>query len=484
MFGYDREITDEMAEWLIANGYVSRRDIETCDRYDVSLIIDCYHILHDKKYFVYSEMAGSESGGLIFDPVVGYLKTMTAAGREELERNPLWINEGRMGKYHICDRVKVTNGRYRDGTGVVAGVLEQDGGNGYDYHVIGLNQSFHLYVKEEDIEPAQPSEKSGWFTKYISESGRPDREIKFRPGDVVRVDGPAYEAGEYAVREAVLYATGTEDVCVYVISPISALDSACQDKEYLCTESELELICHDDTWENYYTEPVRRELTAWRGKPYNFFSLYENPNSEYPVIDENRMEKYYSCTIPPEYMENILRNHSFRYRMDDILASAYNVDVAVKKLGIGGKYVVTKFLKESILEKISLINRKDIGVLRDYELRNFDDRSKFDISERELTEQIMVLDKKGLYPILMNDREIMEAIKEAYKTARRTGIKVMQAAEDRRMQSIKVINLKNGQRLYRGESETYHMTIEFWFDLDMQIITSAYPVAIHKNGRG
>lgn len=47
---YNHGITDEMAKWLIAQNLATEEEILNCDTYDAGLMIDCYNILHNKKW--------------------------------------------------------------------------------------------------------------------------------------------------------------------------------------------------------------------------------------------------------------------------------------------------------------------------------------------------------------------------------------------------------------------------------------------------
>lgn len=264
-----------------------------------------------------------------------------------------------------------------------------------------------------------------------------------------------------------------------------------EDDIITCEESSLTFQYHDLSYEEYFTESVRNGLPAWRGKLYNFYMFYHDFDG-HKDLDFNHMEDYNNDTIPPMFMEHILAEHSIYCRIDVVLKSSENIGKIERRLNINRSHRM--HLVRSIKEKINARNFRGTNQSSvDVKSKKFD----FTGEEMNLVAEIDKLDivvKNGQriledhYPVDMSNWQIMDAIKEAYLNASKTSGVIMQSVRDRRgdeenAKTGKVIEPVKGKRTYRGESKKYGLVIEFWYNFDLDLIETAYPIRMNNNAK-
>ncbi len=98
-------------------------------------------------------------------------------------------------------------------------------------------------------------------------------------------------------------------------------------------------------------------------------------------------------------------------------------------------------------------------------------------NELRLLGQIDKLDKDNdHYPVYMTHYQIMQAIKEAYETARKTSGRRMHTEPDKRNPEDGDILVNKGVVEYEGYSSTFDLTIRFMYNFDLNYIDTAFPV--------
>lgn len=325
-----------------------------------------------------------------------------------------------------------------------------------------------------------------------------DDEPKFKVGDIVKADDVLYVISDTMYVEYVkdnrIYSNYS-----YECTPLDSINDVAETYHVLSESSQYKLIdesalifqYHDKQWEEYFAESVRNGLPAWRGKLYNFYMFYNNFES-HTGLDYKYMEEYNDDTIPPMFMRHILAEHSIYCRIDKVLESPENVRKIEKRLNID-KYDMEKLIN-SIKSKINTRNFRGTDKASINVKPN-----KFDFTgdEMNLVAEIDKLDvvvKNGQrliedhYPIDMSNWQIMDAIKEAYLNASKTSGIIMQGVRDRRgdteySNTGKQIDPVKGKRTYQGESRKYNLIIEIWYNFDLNLIESAYPLKMNNNAK-
>lgn len=85
-----------------------------------------------------------------------------------------------------------------------------------------------------------------------------------------------------------------EDVCLakpkFRVGDVVTISEASPDKTYVIKESQY----HDVSWVYYLNESVRNGLSAWRGKPYNYYqflTVNHSGDNERIELDTKFMEE-------------------------------------------------------------------------------------------------------------------------------------------------------------------------------------------------
>lgn len=363
-------------------------------------------------------------------------------------------------------------------------------------NTIKLPRLFGNYTAEGALIMA--NNKLDYFNEYLNKLEHPElfeeRKPKFKVGDVVVDIVEKYEKDldlEYFIRDAILVDDG-DNPPEYVYE----VGLTCRpERTYKIKEDQLELNYHDVNWAEYVTERVGSDLPDWRGKLYNLYMFYKNPMTHNRLMGD-RVEAYNNDTIPPAYMKHILENHSVYDRLDKVLSKTENQNIVIKNLRITSLSKLLD-LKDSIQFKINKRNETDI-LSSPKERRLNNDRYKFTADERSLVYQVSLLDietdedtgegrYKDQYKLDMTNLQIMQAIQEAYGNAVKIKERKHQPNKDRRNETrldkdkIKEPEPVEGRRLYEGYSSTHELIIQFWYNFDMNLIETAYPVGMNNN---
>ena len=89
------------------------------------------------------------------------------------------------------------------------------------------------------------------------------------------------------------------------------------------------------------------------------------------------------------------------------------------------------------------------------------------------------IDRKDLWRMDMTNKDIMRAIKDAYEDANKERIS---RQDDNNGNEYGLPAPDKGKAIYRGESKE-HGTIEFWYNRDLDIIETAYPIRTNNNSK-
>lgn len=313
--------------------------------------------------------------------------------------------------------------------------------------------------------------------------------LAFRGGDVVSVtENNAYPDSVYVVRETVLIDIGVATEYVYDVSPLEA-----EDEVYTYGKSSLELLYHDPVWEKYFNAMAGSELPVWKGELYNFNTFYEG--LFHKRLNKVQMERYNADTIPPMYMRYILEKHSIYNRIDAVFYDYDEEAIIMNKLNIASYEKIHK-LVISIQDKINEINKAD-DLLSEKERSIRSDKCRFTSEEWSLINQIdlsgLKENEKGetytdCFRADMTNRQIMQAIKEAYHTAHKIAPRRLQRVHDRRNDVLrtkepeKLVSPVKGEALYEGSAKN-GMVIQFWYNFDLNLIEDAYPVRMHNDDK-
>ena len=282
----------------------------------------------------------------------------------------------------------------------------------------------------------------------------------FRIGDVVSNADDTYIVSD------ILNVVDKEDPrYVYELSPIG-LDS----DAIICEGASLEHQYHDNFWREYFTDIAQNVLPEWEGELYNFKSYRGMVYNS-----ELRYEGRQHHTLPPDSMEHILQRYSIDGRRGAVLASSKNVKEIKKICNMKDRAGLDR-LERSWADKNDNRNMRenvpDFG-------NEANGRSEFKYSkqERMFASEIGRLDStfgihREHYPMEMTNRQIMQAIREAYCNAKRIGIRKIRIYEGE----------TRGRALYEGIARN-GLTIRFWYDFDQDIIETAYPVRTDNNAK-
>lgn len=297
----------------------------------------------------------------------------------------------------------------------------------------------------------------------------------FREGDVVSVtENNAYPDGLYVVREVVMIDIGAATEYVYDVSPVES-----DEEVYTFGKSFLEFIYHDSVWEKYFADSPQYSLPEWRGEPYNVKAF--SYSGYYDCYDEER--NHNNDTIPLAYMGHILERHSVYKRIDVVFASREDAKEMREKLNISSKDLYK--LRRSITEKIDRLEtneaepdlKKETGQkirFTDLELALVSEIGRRDILNGEYNEH---------FPVQMTNLQIMRAVKEAYHAAYKISPRKLQRVCDKRDTDryglAKVISPVKGRILYEGISKN-GLVIRFWYNFDLDLIETAYPVRMNN----
>lgn len=277
---------------------------------------------------------------------------------------------------------------------------------------------------------------------------------KFEVGDVVTIPEASPDK-TYVIKEAIDFGPSTG-----IVYEMFAPDNT--ERIIQFAESGLEFQYHDTSWEYYLNESVRNELPAWRGNIYNAYDIYE-PN------DLRYGEKYdiyhHDDTLPLHRMVHILTDHAIYHRINDLFSQNGDGnkdgtrDMVRNKMG---NIKMDKFDKivRSIQSKIIENNQgKSVNFTED---------------EWKFYAAFSAIDRKDLWRMDMTNKDIMRAIKDAYEDANKERVC---RQIDTRNNGHGLPAPDKGKIIYRGESKK-HGTIEFWYNLDLGIIETAYPIGM------
>lgn len=308
---------------------------------------------------------------------------------------------------------------------------------------------------------------------YYSQFGVEDIEPKFKVGDVVNT---ANDSRPYVIREAIITGSRLTDRIIYEVAPF---DDEFQTFHY--QESALEFQYHDDYWDLYLNEAVRNGLPPWRGELYNNYS-FTSPDDLEDV--RTISTGYEDDTLPPIKMAHILIGHSIYSKMREMVNGGdsqsrqrYQESI-MNDLKISEKEM--NELYRSIRQKILARNMTDTP--SDYKEKTKSNKiPKFTEQEYEFVQEIDKLDKDDHYPVDMTNLQIMDAIREAYKNTEKSGKCKRQKGQENDGSLPAPVN---GKKLYLGRSRKYDLIIEFWYNFDLNIIETAYPVRMSSGSVG
>lgn len=288
-----------------------------------------------------------------------------------------------------------------------------------------------------------------------------DIKPSFKVGDVVNIyDDPVTP---YVIKETIEL---NNEKFVYHVTTLDESDIS-----HIYEGSLLEFQYHDPNYEQYFTESIENGLPPWRGEIYDVYTLYRSPETHsYDTLSEKLTKEYENDTIPPERMQHILHDHSIYDRIYDVIRYAENKNNIAESLGISVDDVGA--LEDSIKRKINFRNLNFI--YKDLDSK----KKKFTPLELQFATQIDKLDRKDLYRVEMTNLQIMQAIKEAYSNAKKAGeLKIQFNTKD----DSSLAAPDKGKRLYEGYSSKYNLIIQFWYNFDLDIIETAYPVTSDRS---
>lgn len=312
-------------------------------------------------------------------------------------------------------------------------------------NTIKLPRLFGNYTAEGEA-LIMANNKLDYFNEYLNKLEHPElfeeRKPKFKVGDVVVDIVEKYEKDldlEYFIRDAILVDNG-DNPPEYVYE----VGLTCRpERTYKIKEDQLELDYHDVNWAEYVTESVGNRLPAWRGELYNYY------------VESADEELHDKDTIPVVYMEHILNDHVVYKRFGYILNNKECKEDLQRSLDLLTDYQINRF-RDRLIDKLLSYDKFDTDIHQPGRLAG-QSKIKFTADEKLFMYIIDKHDPKDLYPYHMTSLQIMHAIKEAYNNAH-------------------MIGRSKNKIGYNGESITYRMTIEFWFDADKNIILTAYPI--------
>lgn len=392
-----------------------------------------------------------------------------------------------MSKFCIDDQVKNIFDENKSGS--IKCIIEKSSNNSTKYSYLIFDKNSNKYFIESEgfiklIKRISPEDerRSSKMVREIAESSGYKNDIKV--GDVVTFRS-GLPIGQYAISSIIEMGYG-EELHHYELIPINN-GSLSTDESCICGRLLLEFQYHDTQWEEYITESVGNGLPPWRGDLYNFFMFYIDPDAinleKGDVLDSELVKKYKDHTLPPIRMMHIMKAHTIFGRSKVVLDSEDNRKIIAKNLDIEMRDLLYMMMKFN--DKIKARNLNDVGP---------DFRSKIDIKsipnftkqEREFARQIDALDKskghmKDHYPYELTNLQIMEAIKEAYKNARKIGSKKINISNNPTDMDPDAPYI--GKQLYEGYSKKYDLVIQFWYNFDYNFIESAWPVRMNNNAK-
>lgn len=378
-------------------------------------------------------------------------------------------------KFNIGDMITLIDTEYAGESFKIAGILEQEFANGdiqYSYKLRDINESglglLDMLISEERIEPMKTTKAvKNLFIEYLDQYERAVNPViskpKLRVGDVVKFQN--YD-DLMVVKE--ISESNNGNYNYDVILP--------NDEDMVCRFEEdfLVLQYHDSNYAHYFTESVSNGLPAWRGELYNVYSLYFDPDIHaYGELNRRECEEYNNDTIPPVYMEHILRSHSIYERINDVIKSSENRKAIMEELGISINDL--NKIESDIKRKINARNLNDMDSDSKRKITNkMPSDLKFTDQELAFVDEVCKIDgRKDHYPIEMTNIQIMQAVKEAYSGAMKIGHRKIQDIKDKRNEET--ISSTKGRILYEGVSRK-GMVIQFWYNFDLDLIETAYPV--------
>lgn len=279
---------------------------------------------------------------------------------------------------------------------------------------------------------------------------------KFKVGNVVSVNRLPHPL--YAIRKCI---TDGSTKHMYEVMPIDSI--LWSDNVYLVNESDMNYEYRDAQWMKYFTESVRNGLPPWRGEIYNFMRL-----------SEGDWDLYENDILPPKRMRHILEEHSFYRRIKRVMEVPQLKDEILKRMNR------TETEVKEIIHRIRMKIAYRNGMCPKEKLpkyKNGHDSASFDFEEDKLIAVVDYCDKyvnkesKDHFPPYMSDYEIMKAIQDAYKTAEK--VEIMGRGNQ---------GLQEAKTIYQGKSDK-GLDIQFYYNLDLDIIESAYPVFVDTTNR-
>ena len=136
-----------------------------------------------------------------------------------------------------------------------------------------------------------------------------------------------------------------------------------------------------------------------------------------------------------------------------------------------------------------ILNSKDIKKIRDL-LEDINDDDYYLYHDNNIYTNWKILCyqwnyENGLIPAQMTNLQIMEAVKQAYHTARKISPRKLQAVYDRRKgrdfgeECGEMSYPVKGKILYEGNAKN-GMVVQFWYNFDLDLIEEAYPVRMNN----
>lgn len=396
-------------------------------------------------------------------------------------------------KYKVGDSVMITTESLRGREGVITRILDenlQDNPNGSTFIIENGDTVQGYTMNALQFELINHAEDEKNETGYYSEAAHEMLSKKpiYRPGDVIHVKN---DMGGifYVIEESTLVEHnirgGLYPVYQYTINLLDDGTGHFKPDRGMCEEGDIEFQYHDKQWEEYFTEAAGYSLPKWRGNFYNYFALCKEIGYEDDDLDKKFCEDYNNDTIPPACMQHILKDHSIFARIDTVINN--NKKNIMNSMGITNPAEISEIAR-SIKRKFKYRNRTGAeGILTAVELTQGNEN--YTPKELALVDEIDALDKdsKGQiqdhYPVKMTHVQIMEAIKEAYENARKSGGRCMSSEPDKRHPEEGDITPIKGVGEYEGESPTHGLTIRILYNHDLNYIDTAFPLRMNNNAK-
>lgn len=347
--------------------------------------------------------------------------------------------------------------RYRGAIGVVKGI-SCIGSDYIDFYVLiegdkDKKENYHI-AEDDEIE----------YVYHVEMDNDLLDKPAFQIGDIVNTTN-----GIQIVREVVISDIGEMAEYMYEVSPIDSDDINCCYKE-----NSLEFLYHDVMWEEYFTESAQNGLPEWKDETYDMKELDDYYLSTYD---------YYNYTLPPVIMKYIIDEYTIYGRIDAVLAHKSNVTEIEKIFDLkSGKL---SDIRRSIIDKIHKRNESDIDPEFKKKINN---RRKFQFTNLELS-VVSEISKRDIsfgkiryhFPVYMTNMEIIKSVKEAYNSAHKVGKREIKKSCVIRCMIYNKFDPVKGRVLYEGYSSTYNLVIQFYYNFDLDIIETAYPIGVNKS---